>query len=179
MASRLRSGMPAAMLSASSLERHTNPNCRRQTSRVLVLHAAAGGRIKRPASLHLESALRCAQGSARGLLRTHSPVHRVHSGRSRHSSRNTPPAAGRPAGCSRHVYRRAHRRQDTQFSSRSRFSLDPRVHATQADLEAQLALARRILSGIKISYDEYQDQAVAGFCTGGGQEGQDHRHCGA
>jgi hypothetical protein len=39
-------------------------------------------------------------------------------------------------------------------------ALDPRVHATQADLEAQLALARRILSGIKLSYDEYQDQAT-------------------
>ena len=38
--------------------------------------------------------------------------------------------------------------------------LDPRVHATQADLEAQLAVARRILSGIKLSYNEYQDQAA-------------------
>jgi hypothetical protein len=36
--------------------------------------------------------------------------------------------------------------------------LDPRVHATQADLEAQLALARRILSGIEVSYNEYQKQ---------------------
>ncbi len=34
--------------------------------------------------------------------------------------------------------------------------LDPRVHATQEDLEAQLALARRILSGIEISYNEFQ-----------------------
>jgi len=39
-------------------------------------------------------------------------------------------------------------------------TLDPRVHATQADLEAQLAVARRLLSGIKLSYDEYQAQAV-------------------
>jgi photosystem II stability/assembly factor-like uncharacterized protein len=35
--------------------------------------------------------------------------------------------------------------------------LDPRVHATQADLEAQLALARRILSGVAASYNGYQD----------------------
>ena len=35
-------------------------------------------------------------------------------------------------------------------------SLDPRVHATQEDLEAQLALSRRILSGIAVSYDEFQ-----------------------
>jgi hypothetical protein len=39
-------------------------------------------------------------------------------------------------------------------------TLDPRVHATQADLEAQLAVARRLLSGIKLSYDEYQAQAA-------------------
>jgi len=38
--------------------------------------------------------------------------------------------------------------------------LDPRVHATQAELESQLAVARRLLSGIKISYDEYQDEAA-------------------
>jgi photosystem II stability/assembly factor-like uncharacterized protein len=38
--------------------------------------------------------------------------------------------------------------------------LDPRVHASQADLETQLALARRILSGVGISYDEYQNQAA-------------------
>jgi hypothetical protein len=36
--------------------------------------------------------------------------------------------------------------------------LDPRVHATPADLEAQLALARRILGGIEASYSEYQKQ---------------------
>ena len=36
--------------------------------------------------------------------------------------------------------------------------LDPRVHATQADLEAQLALARRLLKGIEASYSEYQKQ---------------------
>lgn len=35
-------------------------------------------------------------------------------------------------------------------------TLDPRVHATQQDLEAQLALARRILAGIAVSYAEYQ-----------------------
>jgi len=35
--------------------------------------------------------------------------------------------------------------------------LDPRVRATQADLEAQLALARRILTGVAASYSEYQD----------------------
>jgi len=35
--------------------------------------------------------------------------------------------------------------------------LDPRVHATQADLEAQLALARRILRGVSTSYAEFQD----------------------
>jgi len=34
--------------------------------------------------------------------------------------------------------------------------LDPRVQAEQADLEAQLALARRILSGVEVSYDEFQ-----------------------
>jgi hypothetical protein len=34
--------------------------------------------------------------------------------------------------------------------------LDPRVHAGEADLEAQLALARRILSGVELSYDEFQ-----------------------
>jgi hypothetical protein len=34
--------------------------------------------------------------------------------------------------------------------------LDPRVHATQEELEAQLALARRILSGMEVSYNEYQ-----------------------
>jgi hypothetical protein len=34
--------------------------------------------------------------------------------------------------------------------------LDPRVHTTQEDLEAQLALARRILSGIAVSYSEFQ-----------------------
>jgi hypothetical protein len=34
--------------------------------------------------------------------------------------------------------------------------LDPRVQAGQADLEAQLALARRILSGVEVSYDEFQ-----------------------
>jgi photosystem II stability/assembly factor-like uncharacterized protein len=38
--------------------------------------------------------------------------------------------------------------------------LDPRVHATQQDLEAQLALARRILSGIKVTYDEFQKQTA-------------------
>ena len=38
--------------------------------------------------------------------------------------------------------------------------LDPRVHASQADLEAQLALAHRILNGIEISYSEYQNQAA-------------------
>lgn len=38
--------------------------------------------------------------------------------------------------------------------------LDPRVHATQQDLEAQLALARRILSGIKVTYDGFQKQAA-------------------
>ncbi|MGB6686734.1 MAG: glycoside hydrolase [Terracidiphilus sp.] len=36
--------------------------------------------------------------------------------------------------------------------------LDPRVHATQQDLEAQLALARRILSGIQDSYSDYKEQ---------------------
>jgi hypothetical protein len=35
--------------------------------------------------------------------------------------------------------------------------LDPRVHATQADLEAQLALARRILSGVATSYAVFHD----------------------
>jgi photosystem II stability/assembly factor-like uncharacterized protein len=35
--------------------------------------------------------------------------------------------------------------------------LDPRVHATPADLEAQLALARRILSGVAASYAVFQD----------------------
>jgi photosystem II stability/assembly factor-like uncharacterized protein len=35
--------------------------------------------------------------------------------------------------------------------------IDPRVHATQADLEAQLALARRILSGVEASYSMFQD----------------------
>jgi len=35
--------------------------------------------------------------------------------------------------------------------------LDPRVHATQADLEAQLALARRILRGVAASYADFQD----------------------
>jgi photosystem II stability/assembly factor-like uncharacterized protein len=34
--------------------------------------------------------------------------------------------------------------------------LDPRVQASQDDLEAQLALSRRILSGIEVSYDEFQ-----------------------
>jgi photosystem II stability/assembly factor-like uncharacterized protein len=38
--------------------------------------------------------------------------------------------------------------------------LDPRVLATQQDLEAQLALARRILSGIKVTYDEFQKQTA-------------------
>jgi hypothetical protein len=38
--------------------------------------------------------------------------------------------------------------------------LDPRVRASQADLEAQLTLARRILSGIEISFNEYQNQAA-------------------
>lgn len=40
--------------------------------------------------------------------------------------------------------------------------LDPRVHATQADLEAQLALARRLLKGIEASYSEYQKQKALG-----------------
>jgi photosystem II stability/assembly factor-like uncharacterized protein len=35
--------------------------------------------------------------------------------------------------------------------------LDPRVHATPADLEAQLALARRILSGVTTSYAVFHD----------------------
>jgi hypothetical protein len=35
--------------------------------------------------------------------------------------------------------------------------LDPRVHATPAELEAQLALARRILSGVAASYAVFQD----------------------
>jgi photosystem II stability/assembly factor-like uncharacterized protein len=34
--------------------------------------------------------------------------------------------------------------------------LDPRVHATQADLDAQLALAHRLLGGIAASYHEFQ-----------------------
>ena len=34
--------------------------------------------------------------------------------------------------------------------------LDTRVRATQEDLEAQLGLARRILSGVEISYNEFQ-----------------------
>ena len=34
-------------------------------------------------------------------------------------------------------------------------TLEPRVHATQQDLEAQLELSRRILSGIAVSYNEY------------------------
>jgi hypothetical protein len=33
--------------------------------------------------------------------------------------------------------------------------LDPRVHATPTDLEAQLALARRILSGVATSYADW------------------------
>jgi photosystem II stability/assembly factor-like uncharacterized protein len=35
-------------------------------------------------------------------------------------------------------------------------TLDPRVHVTQQDLEAQLALAHHLLSGIALSYSEYQ-----------------------
>jgi hypothetical protein len=35
--------------------------------------------------------------------------------------------------------------------------LDPRVHATQPDLEAQLALARRILNGVAASYAAFQE----------------------
>ena len=35
--------------------------------------------------------------------------------------------------------------------------LDPRVHASQPDLEAQLTLAQRILAGIGVSYSQYQD----------------------
>jgi photosystem II stability/assembly factor-like uncharacterized protein len=38
--------------------------------------------------------------------------------------------------------------------------LDPRVRASQADLEAQLTLARRILSGIEISFNEYRNQVA-------------------
>ncbi len=34
--------------------------------------------------------------------------------------------------------------------------LDPRVQATQADLEAQLALSRRIIGGMEVSYQEFQ-----------------------
>jgi hypothetical protein len=34
--------------------------------------------------------------------------------------------------------------------------LDPRVSTSQADLEAQLAQARRIVRGLQVSYDEYQ-----------------------
>jgi photosystem II stability/assembly factor-like uncharacterized protein len=34
--------------------------------------------------------------------------------------------------------------------------LDPRVRASQADLEIQLSLARRILNGISVSYEDYQ-----------------------
>jgi len=36
-------------------------------------------------------------------------------------------------------------------------NLDPRVQASQPDLEAQLTLAQRILAGIDISYRQYQD----------------------
>ena len=35
--------------------------------------------------------------------------------------------------------------------------LDPRVHATQSDLEEQLALSRRILSGVAVSYAAFQE----------------------
>ena len=35
-------------------------------------------------------------------------------------------------------------------------TLDPRVRATQADLDAQLALARRILSGVARTYNDFQ-----------------------
>jgi photosystem II stability/assembly factor-like uncharacterized protein len=38
--------------------------------------------------------------------------------------------------------------------------LDPRVHATQADLEAQLAMARHILNGVAVSYEAYQQAKV-------------------
>jgi len=38
--------------------------------------------------------------------------------------------------------------------------LDPRVHAGQQDLEAQLALARRILRGIKDSYSDFEEQTA-------------------
>jgi len=38
--------------------------------------------------------------------------------------------------------------------------LDPRVHASPADLDAQLKLAQRILSGVQLSYHEYQSLKV-------------------
>jgi len=50
--------------------------------------------------------------------------------------------------------------------------LDPRVHASQADLEAQLALARRIMSGIEISYSEYQKQALLQAALDGRKKGK-------
>jgi hypothetical protein len=38
--------------------------------------------------------------------------------------------------------------------------LDPRVHASQADLDDQLKLAQRILGGVATSYEEYQSVAA-------------------
>lgn len=43
------------------------------------------------------------------------------------------------------------------FRQRLTVGVDPRVHASQADLEAQLTVAQKILAGMEVSYSEYQD----------------------
>ena len=42
------------------------------------------------------------------------------------------------------------------IGNRSSSSFDPRVHASQEDLDVQLALARRIVAGMNVSNDEFK-----------------------
>ena len=126
-----------------------------QYSQLLVFSACRSlGRSGSP-PLRLGFALRRSPHSSLQLLRKFDRLRRIHSRRSRHPRRISSLPAARPARRSRKYTVSLTVDGENLGKQPLNVVLDPRIHATQADLDLQVALAERILRGLAATTDNF------------------------